>query len=660
MYRESEFLNILKSEDDKDLWKLEERPESGIKLLAKLKRWELMVLNEADLIISPSACQLRYMCDNQWNNKFFPLAHSFDSAFYKKQENVSSKEKVKLRYIGYSDAMRSLKPIVYAIKEMKEERSPALNNLEIEFIGNIPCIIKDMVMNYYLYDYIKCLPSVDYYESLRLMQEADWLIHVDAYFSEIKPGGSIFFAGKLADYMGANKPIFAMTGNGSPAYDIVSQYGGLCSESSDIEGIKTHLEHIGCGSEIEINQEFRSQFDASKIAGDFDKKIKELVEKKGSVELINWPEMPQNHEEKLLSICVPSYNVGKYLSRCLVSLVDYSMAGYTEVLIIDDGSVDDTAEIGKVFSEKYPGIVCLHKKRNGGHGSTINYAMKIAKGKYFRVVDGDDWVDSAMLDKLLNNVLQSNVDADVISSNYHEIDIETACEREVVQAEEVNFYRLYSFEQLNVKNIYLTLASMMIKTSILKQMKATLQEHAFYVDVEFILYPVPYVQSIMFTPEYIYKYARGNSEQSVAIPNMVKRYEHHTKVLKNVISYEKKVILSDGQKAYYDAIIERLLFTQYALGLVYDEDKVRGYARARKFDKYLYQERNDLYKKIQGEMKILFYARKHRFDYKKTEYVCAKNLTFSSLYRMAQTPIGKRLKSCRGVMKAIEIINKKR
>lgn len=650
-----ELLTILRSNDLLGIEKLEKRHESGIKLLAKLKKWEQEVLKEADLLISPSATQLRYICNGEWNQKFFALPHSFDETFYPRESCQEKKNRIKLRYIGYSDALRSLKPIVFAVKRMREENFADLEKLDIEFIGNIPGEIRDMIMDYYLYDIIKCLPSVDYYDSLKLMQSSDWLIHVDAFFPQIQSGGSIFFAGKIADYMGANKPILALTGKGSPADEMIRRYGGMCCDSRDIDNVKRVLQQIAAGTVVEINEAFRENFNAVKVASDFDKKANELVKGYYSRKNSNWPAKPENHNEKLLTICVPSYNVSRYLNRCLTSLVDYKLAGYTEILVIDDGSKDNTASIAKEFAARYEGIVYLYEKENGGHGSTINYAIQKAKGKFFRVVDGDDWVDSRELCKLIEKIISDEIDADVISSNYHEVDIETSAIREVTQNEKLEFYRKYSFEELNVQNIYLTLASMMIKTSILRQMGIKLQEHTFYVDVEFILYPVPYINSLLFTPEFVYKYARGNAEQSVALPNMVKRYDHHTRVLKRVLEYEQRVKLTDGQKKYYDAILERLLFTQYALGLVYDEDKVRGYRRTKTFDAYLYKKRRDLYNNISKTMRLVSNARRYKFNYKKAMMapsVIGYNIyikVLSSILNMAQklfnTPLYKMVRS---------------
>ena len=97
--------------------------------------------------------------------------------------------------------------------------------------------------------------------------------------------------------------------------------------------------------------------------------------------------------EKILTITVPSYNVEKFLENTLDSFVDERVLDAIEVLVVDDGSKDRTAEIGKGYEAKYPGTFRVISKENGGHGSTINRGIKEARGKYFKVVDGDDWVD---------------------------------------------------------------------------------------------------------------------------------------------------------------------------------------------------------------------------------------------------------------------------
>ena len=95
---------------------------------------------------------------------------------------------------------------------------------------------------------------------------------------------------------------------------------------------------------------------------------------------------------------------------------------------------------------------------------------------------------------------------------------------------------------------------------------------------------------------------------------MVKRYDHHNRVMHRVMAYEKKVKLTQGQKEYFDCILKRLLRTHYGLGLIYDQDVKQGCARAKEFDTYLQQTRPDLYTWIGKEMRTVSIARGAKFN----------------------------------------------
>ena len=91
---------------------------------------------------------------------------------------------------------------------------------------------------------------------------------------------------------------------------------------------------------------------------------------------------------KILSIVVPTYNVEKYLERCIDSLVyDEKVLNDLEILIVNDGSKDNSLQIAKKYEKQYPNTIKVIDKENGGHGSTINAGLKVATGKYFRVID---------------------------------------------------------------------------------------------------------------------------------------------------------------------------------------------------------------------------------------------------------------------------------
>ena len=605
---------------DEELLRLwEKRPEEGIRLMCKLKRWENLAVQQADMIIAPTGRQLRYMSGPRgWQPKYLVVPHSFDPGFYKK-ENNSVKDKLVFSFIGYSDTfLRSLEPFVRAVRYLKENQSPFLKRLDMRFIGNNPRAIQDMVLNYYLDDVIHFQEGVDYYQSLALMQGSDWLLHVDAFFPELTPGGSIFFAGKLADYMGAGKPIFALTGAGSPADEIVKKAGGVSVVPWETAGIANRLEEILSSAEEkpEINERYVTQYSADHAAALFDKKVEELCGLScWEPRVRKWPQCRRSNPEKLMTICVPSYNVGRYLERCLRTLINHEYAADIEVLVVDDGSKDYTAQIAKAFEDRYPGIVRLIQKENGGHGSTINRAIKEGIGRYFMVVDGDDWVDSEQFEKLLAKIKIRQIDTDIISSNYHEINMETGictlCEQQV----QVEYFEAVPFEKLDLENIYFTLASTLIKLSVLRQVNQSLQEHTFYVDVEYILFPVPYLKDVTFVKYCIYKYCRGNTEQSVYIPTMVKRYDHHERVMKSVLKYKQEHPTSKAQRIYYNAILKRHLYTHYALFMVYDEDKKHGYEIGKRFDAFLRETDPELARWVAKSVPMVRIARRYGFDY---------------------------------------------
>ena len=106
---------------------------------------------------------------------------------------------------------------------------------------------------------------------------------------------------------------------------------------------------------------------------------------------------------KILTITIPSYNVEPYMNEVLPTFLDPAVMDKIEILIVNDGSKDGTAALGKEYEAKYPGVITLVDKENGGHGSTINKGIELATGKYFKVVDGDDWVDTAAFIKFVKS-----------------------------------------------------------------------------------------------------------------------------------------------------------------------------------------------------------------------------------------------------------------
>ena len=86
--------------------------------------------------------------------------------------------------------------------------------------------------------------------------------------------------------------------------------------------------------------------------------------------------------DKIVSFIIPSYNVEKYLNKCLTSFLNLEVLDLIEVIVVDDGSKDQTAQIARNYIEQYPSVFRLISKENGGHGSAINVGTAAAAGCY--------------------------------------------------------------------------------------------------------------------------------------------------------------------------------------------------------------------------------------------------------------------------------------
>lgn len=117
-----------------------------------------------------------------------------------------------------------------------------------------------------------------------------------------------------------------------------------------------------------------------------------------------------------MSIIVPVYNVEKYLRRCVDSLVRQSYSNI-EILLVDDGSMDESFSICKEYAIKDPRIQVFHKE-NEGLGLTRNYGIERAVGEYITFVDSDDYLTSDAIEEMLKKAIMTNADV-VIANMYY-------------------------------------------------------------------------------------------------------------------------------------------------------------------------------------------------------------------------------------------------
>lgn len=238
--------------------------------------------------------------------------------------------------------------------------------------------------------------------------------------------------------------------------------------------------------------------------------------------------------EKILTVVIPAYNVEKYLNKTINSFLEDSILQDIEILIINDGSKDGTAKIGSEMEEKYQGTIKLINKENGGHGSTINKGIELATGKFFKVVDGDDWVDTSEFVKMVVRLKSENADAVLMPFKKVHID---SNDEEIISMPASECENSIEFNKIAGKlQNSLQIHSVIYKTEILKQIPA-ITENCFYVDQEFCLYPIKYVRTISLYKYNVYRYRVGTMEQSMNIKNMQKNRKMHERVIRDLLEY---------------------------------------------------------------------------------------------------------------------------
>ena len=275
---------------------------------------------------------------------------------------------------------------------------------------------------------------------------------------------------------------------------------------------------------------------------------------------------------KILSVSVAAYNLESMIRQCLDSFLDKDELDRVEVLVTDDGSTDHTREIVAEYETKYPGSFKLIAQKNAGPGSTVNSGIAHATGKYFRMVDGDDWVNTSEMPAFLD-YLESH-DIDMVCTSYCCVDHETGKKKlEMLQRPVMD--KELTFNQ-SVEDLSLAMHNVTYKTSILKDNGIKL-DNGFYTDLEYLLFPTPYIRTVVFLSQTIYMYRVSLSTQSMNIHSLQKHVTMHRDVLNHLLTkYEAYHMSDDWNEAvgnYYCRRIAATAGTQLSIYLSFEDTK---------------------------------------------------------------------------------------
>ena len=312
--------------------------------------------------------------------------------------------------------------------------------------------------------------------------------------------------------------------------------------------------------------------------------------------------------DKVLSVSVAAYNAEKDIGRCIDSLVGSSVADRLDIIIVNDGSTDDTREIAEAYEKQYPGIVRVVNKENGGHGSTINAGILAATGKYFRPVDADDWVDREGVEKLVH-VLEKT-EADLVLNPFHVVDAKTMDRINLVQPfldekvpEDVRPGSARTMDETAfLDRVILYMHSVTWRTEVVKRTGPVIDEHCFYVDMEYVLYPLQYAGTWTYFDFPVYQYLVGTSTQSMNRDNLIRRRDQHLRVTKNLIMFyeNRKGSFSAGAEVMILHRLRLAVLSQYNIYLNMNPSESRE--EIKDFSHWVYDHFRELTEKPDSRM----------------------------------------------------------
>ena len=241
---------------------------------------------------------------------------------------------------------------------------------------------------------------------------------------------------------------------------------------------------------------------------------------------------------KLLTAAIPCYNSAAYMNRAIDTLL--SGGEEMEIIIVNDGSVDDTQKIAEEYQTRYPSIIKVVYQENGGHGEAVNTGLLHATGLYFKVVDSDDWVNEKALEEVLEvlkNLIADGNSPDLFLANYVYEKVDAKKKKVINYHRALPENRIFTWNDImhfrQSQNILMH--STIYRTKLLKSCGIRLPKHTFYVDNIFVYQPLPYVKTLYYMDVNLYRYFIGRSDQSVNEQVMIRRIDQQLRITKIMI-----------------------------------------------------------------------------------------------------------------------------
>lgn len=279
------------------------------------------------------------------------------------------------------------------------------------------------------------------------------------------------------------------------------------------------------------------------------------------------------NKSPILTIAIPAYNVELYLEDTISSITSSKYISDIEVIIVNDGSSDHTSEIAEKIALEHNSVKVINKP-NGGHGSAINAGLKSATGKYFRLLDGDDWFDTIELDSYIERLKQET--SDLVLTDYVECFIKSNTSRPVTFYSNLKEFTTYQIDDIDFQEWGPMLPTTTIKTELLRKLNFHIDEKCYYVDQEYNMACYFCAKTVTYYPSMIYHYRLERDGQSMEKSSLIKNVTSHEKVCARLLAeyqYNFDNLSPKGQAYFKNRVIIPMCHMQYMIATEWCKSK---------------------------------------------------------------------------------------
>ena len=277
-----------------------------------------------------------------------------------------------------------------------------------------------------------------------------------------------------------------------------------------------------------------------------------------------------------------------------------------EIIIVNDGSTDDTQKIAEEYQVRYPTVIKVIQQENGGHGEAVNTGLANATGLYFKVVDSDDWVNEKALCEVmevLKNLIADGKSPDLFLTNYVYEKVDAKKKKVINYKWALPRDEIFTWDDMmhfrQSQNILMH--STIYRTNLLKSCGMRLPKHTFYVDNIFVYQPLPYVKTLYYTDVNLYRYFIGRFDQSVNEQVMIRRIDQQLKITK--IMLETHDIFQIRSKKLQNYMVKYLtMMMTVSSVLLIREGSEESLGKKEELWNYLKNNNKHLYKRIKSHI----------------------------------------------------------